>query len=257
MIDAFGNPQNILLVGGNSEIGLAILKELNKSNTLRNVDLTFRDNVSQKKITNKLESDFQQLNIYSHLLDLKNPKDVITAIDSIFSDKQFDVVILSAGILPKNNFDDLGLNEVLDVVNVNFSSQLLIGVKSIEHFRRFEKGTLVVISSVATERARVDNYFYGATKNALDFWAYGMADSLRNSRIRVLTVRPGMVRTKMSEGLPDAPFTIEVDPLAKAVVKRIHTGPNLIWVPGILKFVMSILRHLPRRLFVKISKARN
>ena len=98
---------------------------------------------------------------------------------------------------------------------------------------------------------------YGAAKAGLDAWANGLADSVHGLPIRVLVVRPGMVRTKMSAGLPEAPFTCDPDVVGRAVLRRLNKGPALIWVPGKLRIVMSVLRHLPRFVFRRLSRGVN
>lgn len=251
MINAFGEIQNILVVGGNSEIGLAILNELNENESLRQIDLIKRKSNSN---SNELFVDSEITEI---ICDLSNLDQVKGICNSLFENKQYDLVLLAAGLLPDHEKSDISFSDLADLANVNYVSQMLIGHAAISHFQKFSKGTLVVLSSVAMERPRVDNYLYGSTKAGIDTWANGLADSLKNSNIKVLVVRPGMVRTKMSAGMPDAPFTCEPVDVAKAVKKNLSSGKTIIWVPGILHFVFVVLRHLPRKIFIKISESRN
>jgi decaprenylphospho-beta-D-erythro-pentofuranosid-2-ulose 2-reductase len=125
-----------------------------------------------------------------------------------------------------------------------------------QRFRKQGRGVLVVLSSVAAERPRKDNFFYGAAKAGLDAWANGLADELAGSGVRVLVVRPGMVRTRMSAGLPEAPMTTDAAVVADVVAKNLVNGPTTIWVPAQLQVLMSGLRHLPRPVFRKIVSSR-
>ena len=83
---------------------------------------------------------------------------------------------------------------------------------------RDKAGTLVVLSSVAAERPRAANAVYGAAKAGLDALAQGLSDSLAGSGVRVLVVRPGFVRTRMTEGLKPAPFATTPEAVADATV---------------------------------------
>ncbi len=257
MIDAFGNIQNVLVVGGNSDIGFSILREINKDHTLRKVVLLVRNQESGNQTADKLRSMYKEINISVQVLDLSDSSEVASVAPKLFDNAQFDLVVLSAGILPSNNDVISNFSQITKLVNVNFVSQMAIGSHALEHFLKFGRGTLVLISSVAIERARVDNYLYGSTKSALDFWFYGLSDSNKNSKIRLLTVRPGMVRTKLTIGMKEAPFTVDPDQVGKAVYKNLHKGPKIVWVPGKLRFIMAIIKQLPRKLFVKISEVKN
>ena len=74
---------------------------------------------------------------------------------------------------------------------------------------------LVVLSSVAGDRARRSNFVYGSTKAGLDAFAQGLGDALHGSGARVLIVRPGFVRTRMTTGLDEAPMTIDPEDVGR------------------------------------------
>jgi decaprenylphospho-beta-D-erythro-pentofuranosid-2-ulose 2-reductase len=255
MIDAFGNCQSILLIGGSSEIGVSIVKQLNANDSLRLVSLVGRTTKHLDLVESELVDEFTNLKVVKFVTDLSNLDDLEKLCLNVFDNVQYDVVILSAGILPQRNEESI--DNLIRISNVNFTSQMVLGSEAIKHFHRLKRGTLVVVSSVAMERPRLDNYFYSATKSGLDNWANGLSDSLIGSQIRILVVRPGMVRTKMSQGINEAPFTCNPEDIAKAVADNLHKGSNLIWVPGPLKYLMMVLKLLPRKLFIRISRQRN
>jgi decaprenylphospho-beta-D-erythro-pentofuranosid-2-ulose 2-reductase len=114
-------------------------------------------------------------------------------------------------------------------------------------------GTLVVLSSVAGERARRSNFVYGASKAGLDAFAQGLGDALHPTGVRVLVVRPGFVHTKMTTGLKAPPLSTTPEAVAAAIVTGLASGAHTVWVPGPLRFVFSALRHLPRPLFRRLD----
>jgi decaprenylphospho-beta-D-erythro-pentofuranosid-2-ulose 2-reductase len=120
-------------------------------------------------------------------------------------------------------------------------------------FRRQGHGTLLVLSSVAGERARRANFVYGSSKAGLDSFSQGLGDALVGSGARVVVVRPGFVHTKMTAGMKAAPLSTTPEAVADAVVRGLEKGDEIIWAPAPLRFVMSAMRHLPRPVFRKIK----
>jgi decaprenylphospho-beta-D-erythro-pentofuranosid-2-ulose 2-reductase len=111
---------------------------------------------------------------------------------------------------------------------------------------------VVVLSSVAAERARAGNAIYGAAKTGLDALAQGLADATTAAGVRVLVVRPGFVRGSMTAGLEPAPMATTPDAVAAATVRALDSGAHTVWVPGRLRVVFSVLRHLPRSIYRKL-----
>lgn len=245
MIDSLGQPQSLLLVGGTSEIGLAIAQAL--SPRLRLLVLAGRDRAA---LSAAAQSFSQVPDVRIVDLDLLAPHTYPEAVEASFT-TDIDVAVLAAGVLPKAGDDPA------QTAQINYVGQMAMGEKIVDRMRAQGHGVLVVLSSVAAERPRADNYLYGSTKAGLDAWANGIADSLVGSGVRVLVVRPGKVRTRMSVDSPDAPMTCEPQDVADAVAKHLVSGPTTIWVPRQLQFLMSGLRHLPRPVFRKIAASRD
>lgn len=242
MIDSLGKPQSVLLVGGTSEIGQAIVHEL--SGRLQRVVLAGRD---AEGLT-AAAAQFPGVEVVD--LDLTKPDTFSPAVEAAFGPGDIDVVIMAAGMLGSNETPP-------DVMaQVNYVGPITVGTEAVRRLRRQGHGVLVVISSVAAERPRADNYLYGSTKAGLDAWANGLADALVGSGVRVLVVRPGQVRTRMSAGTPEAPLTCDKEDVAKAVASHLVKGPTTIWVPAPLRVLMSGLRHLPRPVFRKVAERR-
>ena len=84
--------------------------------------------------------------------------------------------------------------------------------------RQRGEGTLVVLSTVAVERPRASNAIYGAAKAGLDALAQAVADGIASSGVRVLVVRPGFVKTRMTAGRSPAPFATTSETVAEAIV---------------------------------------
>ena len=115
-------------------------------------------------------------------------------------------------------------------------------------------GSLVVLSSVDAERPRRANAVYGASKAALDALARGIGDDLHDDGVRVLVVRPGFVRTKMTRGLDPAPLSTDADTVARVTADGIDNGARVVWAPRALRWPMLVMRMLPAPLFRRLRQ---
>jgi decaprenylphospho-beta-D-erythro-pentofuranosid-2-ulose 2-reductase len=163
-----------------------------------------------------------------------------------------DVVLLAFGVLGDQELAEHDAAEAVRIGTVNYVGAMSVAVPVAQRLREQGHGTLVVLSSVAGERARRSNFVYGSSKAGLDAFAQGLADSLVGSGARVLVVRPGFVTTKMTEGMEPAPLSTTPDAVADAIVRGLASHATTIWVPGPLRYVMSVLRHVPRVVFRKL-----
>jgi decaprenylphospho-beta-D-erythro-pentofuranosid-2-ulose 2-reductase len=256
VIDALGNPQSVFLIGGTSEIGLAIVKRLARGNRLGRVVLAGRPGASLDVAAHEIQGLLAapaRVEVVS--LDLLDRSTFDAAVDTAFA-QPLDVVVMAAGVLPDQARARTDAEYLTTTNEINFVGPVHIGTLVATRLNTQGRGVLVVLSSVAAERPRRDNFAYGAAKAGLDAWANGMADNLATSGVRVLVVRPGMVRTRMSAGLPEAPMTSDASEVADAVAKHLTSGPVTIWVPAQLQVLMSGLRHLPRPLFRRVVSSR-
>ena len=109
-------------------------------------------------------------------------------------------------------------------VEINFGGLVSACLVVADRLEKQGYGTLVLMSSVAGLRARKDNFVYGSTKAGLDAFAQGLGDSLHGRGVRVVVVRPGFVRTKMTEGMDAAPFSTTPDKVAELIVAGLAKG---------------------------------
>jgi decaprenylphospho-beta-D-erythro-pentofuranosid-2-ulose 2-reductase len=132
---------------------------------------------------------------------------------------------------------------------VNYVAAVSFGVRLASAMRRQGRGSIIALSSVAGERVRRSNFVYGSTKAGMDGFYLGLGEAVADDGVHVLVVRPGFVRTKMTAGRADAPLAVDADQVADAVVAAVAERKALIWVPAVFRPLMSLVRHVPRRLF--------
>ena len=114
-------------------------------------------------------------------------------------------------------------------------------------------GTLCVFSSVAGERGRKPVILYGAAKAGLTRYLEGLDHKYRSQRLRTITVKPGFVKTGMTAGLDPPPFAGEPEPVAKRVLRAIDDGTPVVYVPAMWRWVMLVIRNLPRAVMRRIG----
>ena len=251
MFNAVGVPQSILVLGGSSEIGLAIAAEFLSRGPMRVVLATVpNDPAAQAAVetmkaagaTSVEQLDFDALDTDSHP----------AVIDAAFASGDIDVAIVAFGI--QGDDEEAWQNQKLAVLeaDINYTAAVSVGVLLGERMRGQGHGQIVAMSSVAGERVRRSNFVYGSTKAGLDGFYLGLGDALRPEGIRVLVVRPGQVRTRLSAHVAEAPLTVNKEDVAQRVVAAVDKGKDVIWVPGPFRFIMMVLRHVPRPIFRKL-----
>lgn len=243
MDNAFGQPQTIVVLGGSSDIGLAIVRAL-VSPVLRTVVLACRDLSRGESAARALRDGSFDVEVVPFDLGATGTHVGVVA-DLATRHGDLDVVVLAAGQLGKGESTGADVEAATELAHVNFTGAVAASIAAANQLRRQGHGTLVVLSSVAGERVRKANFVYGATKAGLDGFAQGLGDSLAGSGARVLVVRPGFVHSAMTAGLRPAPFATTPDAVAVVVAKGLRAGRRTVWAPGILRFVFSVLRHLP------------
>ncbi len=243
--------RRVLLVGGTSEIGLAIVRRLADEGPVR-AFLLGRDADRLAEALSGLERA-SMVQGEAETLDADDLDSHAEVFERAFLRAGgFDVVVLAVGVLGAQSGLDAGRAEAAEVMRVNFLGAGSLLIECLRQLRERGRGTLVVLSSVAAERPRAANAIYGAAKAGLDALAQGLADATTDSGVRVLVVRPGFVRTRMTAGLAAAPMAVSADEVAQATVRALSTSAHTIWVPGRLRLVFGVLRHLPRGIFRRL-----
>ncbi len=243
--------RSVLVLGGTSEIALAIVRELDVAQCA--VALAGRDGERLQRAAQSLRGAGCS-SVGCVALDAREPAGHAAAIEQARAllGGPIDLVVLAVGVLGERGGvpDDVdGAVEVLRV-NVLGAGSLLLHAARV--LREQASGTIVVLSSVAAERPRASNAVYCASKAGLDALAQGLADALASTGVRVLVVRPGFVRTRMTRGLDPAPLAVEARDVARVTAGALRRGEQTVWAPPRLRWVMLALRLLPRRVFRRL-----
>ncbi|WP_027020257.1 decaprenylphospho-beta-D-erythro-pentofuranosid-2-ulose 2-reductase [Corynebacterium sputi] len=248
MINAVGAPQSILVLGGTSEIGLAITEEYLKRGPARVTLAALPNDPTLDAATEKLQaagaSEVRTLNF-----DAGDFESHPAVIDEAFAAGDIDICIVAFGLL--GDAEELWQNQkkAVQIANINYTGAVSVGVLVGEKFRAQGHGQFIVMSTVAGERVRRSNFVYGSTKAGLDGFYLNLGEALEKDGVKVLVIRPGQVRTRMSAGVKDAPLTVNKEDVAQLAVKSVDAGKTLVWAPPAFRFVMLILKNIPRPIF--------
>lgn len=250
MMNALSQPQTIVLLGGSSEIGRAIVGAL-ASPQLETVVLARRSGGAESEAPiDGLDESVEVLTVpfdaTEHTVHRAWFEDLADRIGDL------DVVVQAFGQLGPDVASDPFAAAAL--VEVNTAGAVSSGLAAAERLRTQGHGTLVVLSSVAGVRTRGSNFVYGATKAGQDAFSTGLAAHLEGSGVHVLTVRPGFVRSRMTAGLAEAPFACDPSDVGDAVAEGIQRRRRIVWVPGVLRFVFGVLRFAPEFVWRRLDR---
>jgi decaprenylphospho-beta-D-erythro-pentofuranosid-2-ulose 2-reductase len=250
--DALGAVQSVLVLGGGSDIARATCLALVEHRQAR-VVLAARKPEGLGESVAALEASGAGLveTVAFDATDFASHTGFVTDVFDRFGD--FDVVLVTFGVLGDQARAEADGAAAVEIVETNFTGVVSVTVPLARRLEQQGHGTLVLLSSVAGERARRSNFVYGSSKAGVDAFYQGLGDALTGTGVRVMIVRPGFVVTKMTEGLPPAPLSTTPEAVAAAIVRGLEKGRETVWVPAALRFVMSGLRHLPRSLFRRLK----
>ena len=241
----------VLVLGGTSEIATAIVRRIAEREPCEAV-LAGRDETTLRRTAGEL-TDAGVARALTVRMDAGATETHAASVGEGFELLDgADLVILAVGVLTERG-DPLrdipaGVRALQD--GATGAGSLLL--HSARLLREAGGGTIMVLSSVAAVRPRASNPVYGAEKAALDALAEGLADALVGTTVRILVVRPGFVRTRMTRKLAAPFYATDAGTVANAAVRGLERDAQTVWAPAYLRWVMLFLRLLPRAVFRRL-----
>jgi len=247
------DPGAVLLLGGRSEIGLAVLHRLVAGGT-RTVVLAARraDQLDEQERALRTEGATSVYRVEFDADDLAGQRAVLDRAVGLAG--PLDVVVVAFGVLGDQARAERDAAHAAAVVHTDYTAHVGVLTELATLLRAQGRGTIVVFSSVAGVRVRRANYVYGSAKAGLDGFASGLSDALAGSGVRLLLVRPGFVIGRMTEGMSPAPFSSTPDQVADATVRALGAGRGEVWVPAVLRVIFAGLRLLPRAIWRRMPR---
>lgn len=191
---------------------------------------------------------------YAVTCDLEKPETFAPALDAAEAVLAgLDAVVVTAALFATQ--EQLEADPVLTqrLLLVDFTNTVAFCEEARRRLLARGGGTLCVFSSVAGERGRKPVVLYGAAKAGLTRYLEGLDHRFRAAGLRTVCVKPGFVRTSMTDGLPAPPFAGEPDAVAVRVLRAIDAGTPVVYVPGAWRWVMAVIRLLPRAVMRRVG----
>lgn len=239
----------VLIVGGRSDIGLALAHRFAKAG--HPVQLAARNAAGLGADKSDIETR-HGVGVTVHELNILDTDSLTAFVDGL---PVLPVVaICVVGLLGDQAVSETDLAAATLTMRSNFEGPALLTGLLANRFEERGSGTLVGISSVAGERGRASNYVYGSAKAGYTAFLSGLRNRLAKKGVHVVTVLPGFVATRMTEGM-DLPARLTASPqeVAEAIFRGAAAGRNVLYVKPVWKAIMSAIRAIPERVFKGMS----
>lgn len=240
----------MIVLGSNSEVAQSFVeKALEAGEKYSTIYLCTSNRETTEKFAKHIDVKFlQQTQIVD--LDLENEIDYAK-----LNDLDSDLLFCATGLLGLSSEEGLyDKKNTETVIDINFAKLVPVLNFFAEKMERQRSGTLIVLSSVAGERGRQSNFIYGSAKAGLTAYLSGLRNYLFSKKVHVITVKPGFMDTKMTEGLPLNPkLTATPKQAANSIYKAYKSRKNVAYVLPIWEIIMLIIRNIPEFIFKKLK----
>lgn len=162
-------------------------------------------------------------------------------------------VVIAFGVLGDSERAETDFEHAGEIIGANYVGAVSVLTHLVPYFEREGSGFIVGISSVAGDRGRQSNYTYGSAKGGFSLYLQGLRNRLHRSGVQVLTVKPGFVDTRMTYGAVKAGMAADPAVVARAIIRGITKKKSVIYVPGIWRLIMLVVRHIPESIFKRLE----
>jgi decaprenylphospho-beta-D-erythro-pentofuranosid-2-ulose 2-reductase len=160
--------------------------------------------------------------------------------------------VLSIGHMVDQETAQNDLDEGRRILDTNFTGSVLALNVLAKHFEQKRRGFICALSSVAGDRGRESNYLYGSAKGGLTTYLQGLRNRLHHAGVRVITVKPGFVDTRMTYGRPKLFLVAPPEAVARNIYNAVQRGKNVVYVPWFWRIIMLMVRAIPERIFKRL-----
>lgn len=164
-----------------------------------------------------------------------------------------DVAYVALGVLGDQSRAERSFQDAAHIVHTNYTAPVSLLTWLANYCAQRHAGTIAVLSSVAGDRGRKSNYVYGSSKAGLSAFVDGLRNRIDREGVRVMTIKPGPVKTAMTEGMKGSERFADVNKVAASIVKSIDRGEDIVYVPGQWRVIMAVIRAIPERIFKKLN----
>lgn len=240
-----GQPESVVVFGGSSDIARALTKKLCAAHA-HTVVLAGRNPVLLNLAADEAQ-EYGATRTDTVLFDAKEPTLAAQVVGEAFDkvNGPVDLVVIAVGLLPDQRAAEIDSAASAEVMTVNLTWPVAALAEIRRRLVAQGHGRILVMSSVAAVRVRSVAYLYAGAKIGLDRTCIGLAQTLEGTGVRLQLLRPAVVRTKMTAGQSEPPFTTGANETAENAMRGLARDELVIWSPPILGPIFSVLRFLP------------
>lgn len=240
----------MIVLGTNSEVAQAFVEKVLAKGEKYPLIYFITSNIeSTKKFATHIEVKYLQQSKIIYI-------DLLKELDfDILEDVESDLLFCASGYLGKNTQEGLYDNKNTEsIVNINYAKLILLINYFAQKMEAQRSGTIIGLSSVAGDRGRQSNFIYGSAKAGFTAYLSGLRNYLFDKKVHVLTIKPGFMATKMTEGLSLNPkLTASPKQAAACIYKAYKDKKNIAYVLPIWWFIMLIIKNIPEFIFKKLK----
>ena len=239
----------VLILGAGSDMAIAIAKKFAAEKY--NIQLAARNSTRLQPLQSDLAIRYD-ISASLHEFDAEKIEGHASFYASL--PVKPDITICVFGYLGDQKLAETDWKECHRTIQVNYTGAVSILNIVANDYAAKSAGIIAGISSVAGERGRQSNYFYGSAKAGFTAYLSGMRNRLFHHKVHVLSVQPGFVYTRMTEGMPlPKPLTAKPEEVANAIYKAILKKKNVIYVKWFWRWIMLIIKSIPEPIFKKLK----
>ncbi len=240
----------MIVLGSNSEVAQAFVEKVLQENQKFETIYLFTSNPeTTEKFARHIDVKYLQ---NSEIISLDLMKEVdYNQFDYVDS----DLLFCASGYLGEGTEEGLYDNHNTErIIDINYAKLVPVLNYFARKMQSKRTGTMIVLSSVAGDRGRQSNFIYGSAKAGLTAYLSGLRNFLYPQKVQVMTVKPGFMDTKMTEGLPLNPMlTATPKQAATSIYKAWKSKKDVVYVLGIWGLIMMIIRNIPEFVFKKLK----
>ncbi|WP_027387731.1 SDR family NAD(P)-dependent oxidoreductase [Chryseobacterium gregarium] len=240
----------MIVLGSTSEVAQAFVEEaLNQGERFEKIYLLTSNKETAERFARHIDVKFLQ---QAEVIEL----DLMKKIDYMRFEKiSSNLLFCATGYLGEGTEEGLYDNKNTEmIIDVNYSKLVPVMNYFAHKFESRRSGTIIGLSSVAGDRGRQSNFIYGSAKAAFTAYLSGLRNYLFDKKVHVMTVKPGFMATKMTEGLPLNPaLTATPKQAAASIFKAYKHQKNVAYVLPVWGIIMIIIRNIPEFIFKKLK----
>lgn len=245
--------KTILLTGASTGIGRQLVIKLAKENS--KIAIISRRKELLDSLISELNSSSKIIAYQCDVRDFEQVKSVYYQIKQDLG--EIDIAILNSGVSYRMSESTFEIEKAREIFDTNFFGVINFIHLLKEDFIKNKNGVIVGVSSLADSRGFPASGFYCASKAALTIFLESLRVELKKHNISVITVRPGFVKTPMTDKNEFyMPFLMEADKSAEIILQGIKDNKRVIEFPLLLNLIVKFIKILPNRIFEYFASKR-